>query len=238
MDGQSFVLFGPSHGVALAATAAAAVFMVRLNRSRTVSQRMKQAANVILAATLVAGVCMDPLCTWLRYLSDPDEAAKLIRENSLPLHLCDVVSFVLAYALIFRRQRWAELGYLWGLAGTLQGLLTPTLKYDWDSLEYYGFFGQHGGVVVAAVTLAFAAGLPPQPGALRRAMLHSWAYMAVICVCNAVLDTNYGYFNAPPDAASLIDFLGPWPWYLVSLQGVALLFFALLLLPFRNGCRG
>jgi hypothetical integral membrane protein (TIGR02206 family) len=207
--------------------------MVRLNRSDTVSARTKHAANVTLAVILMAGVVMDPLCAWLRYRDGPGDVARLVREDSLPLHLCDIVSFVLAWALVRRNQRCAELGYLWGLAGTLQGVLTPAVKHDWPAPEYFGFFAQHGGVIVAGLALAFGAGLAPEPGALRRAMLWSWTYMAVVCALNALLGTNYGYFNAKPDVASLLDYLGPWPWYLLSLQGVALVFFSLLLLPFE-----
>ena len=234
MDNRAFVLFSLPHFAALLATAAAAAVMVRMNRSRSVRPGTKKGLNRALAVVLVLSVLMDPVCTWLRYHSDPQECAQLLRENSLPLHLCDVVSFVLAWALWQRRQRWAELGYLWGLSGTLNGVITPAVKFDWHSLEYYAFFVQHGGVVVAALTVAFGAGLAPQPGALRRAMHWSWAYMAVVCSWNALLHTNYGYFNAKPEAASLLDHLGPWPYYLLSLQAVAILFFWLLLLPFRR----
>jgi hypothetical integral membrane protein (TIGR02206 family) len=65
-------------------------------------------------------------------------------------------------------------------------------------------------------------------------MLWSWGYMFVAFGVNALLDTNYGYMNGKPEAASLLDHLGPWPWYLLSLQGVAFVFFGLLLLPFRR----
>ena len=58
--------------------------------------------------------------------------------------------------------------------------------------------------------------------------------MIIVSLLNWLLHTNYGYFNGPPDAPSLLDYMGPWPWYLFTLQAVALLFFFLLLLPFRK----
>jgi hypothetical protein len=33
---------------------------------------------------------------------------------------------------------------------------------------------------------------------------------------NVVVGTNYGYLNAKPSAASALDLLGPWPWYLLA----------------------
>ena len=234
MDPREFVVFSVQHFVAIGATAFAAAVMIWLHRSRTVAATMKRAANLTLAIILIVSVLCDPLWTWLRYRAEPDYAFRLLRENALPLHFCDVVSFLLAWTLISPRQRCAELGYLWGLSGTLQGLLTPSVKHGWGSPEYWTFFAQHGGVPVAALALVFGAGLRPQPGALRRALCWGWAYMAIICLLNWLLRTNYGYFNGPPDAPSLLDYMGPWPWYLLTLQGVAVLFFSLLLVPFRN----
>lgn len=234
---MDFHSFGLSHCTALLVTAAAAIFMVRLNRSTRVPSRTKQMANRALAAVLVISVLMDPLLTWLRYRADPDYALRLVREDALPVHLCDVVAIVLAWALITRNHRLAEVGYLWGLAGTVQGLITPTVKFDWYAPEYFAFFAQHGGVPVAALTLAFGAGLPPQRGALFRTMCWSWVYMAGVFVLNAALRANYGFINGPPEVSSLIDFMGPWPWYLLTLQAVAILLFALLLLPFRRKWR-
>ena len=40
-----------------------------------------------------------------------------------------------------------------------------------------------------------------------------WA--AAIIVLNAVLGSNYGYLNAKPVTHSLLDILGPWPWYVM-----------------------
>ena len=237
MDDGSFHMFGLSHAVAMLVTVAAGVFMVRLNRSRTAAPRATRTANAVLAAVLLFSVFIDPLSLWLRYHQDTEEYLHYLCRDALPLHLCDAAALVLAWALIKRNQRGAELGYLWGLSGTLQGLLTPALKYDWDSLDYYGFFAQHGGVPVAAVALAFGAGLSPQPGALWRALRWSWAYMAVAGLCDWLLQVNYGYLSAPPEGASLIDRLGPWPWYLLSLQGVGIIFYSLLLLPFRRRWR-
>src|SRR5438132_907921 len=49
------------------------------------------------------------------------------RSQPLPLQLCDVAIFVAAAALWSRNQLLVEITYFWGLAGTLQALLTPDL---------------------------------------------------------------------------------------------------------------
>ena len=232
MDIRAFETFGLPHCVAMAATAIAAVAMVRLNFSTAVSPEKKQRANLILGVILLVAVTLDPILTWLRYDDQPGMASKLVRETALPLYLCDVVSVVLAVALFSKRQRFAELGYLWGMAGTVQGLITPTLYFSWDTLEYYAFFAQHGGVPVAALALAYGTPLRPQPGAFKRAIFWSWVYMAVVYGLNWLLGANYGFLNGKPGVGTLFDYMGPYPWYLITLQFVAFTLYFLLLLPF------
>lgn len=234
MDARAFELFGTAHCVALGATVIAAIHMVRLNRSPLVRPERKQRANAILGVILIVAVCLDPVLTWLRYKHDPALAARLVRESALPFYLCDVASIVLACALILRRQRFAEIGYLWGIAGTVQGLITPTLYFSWDTVEYYVFFAQHGGVPVAALAVAFGTNMKPQPGAFRRAVFWSWTYMLVVYGINCLLGANYGFINAKPGVSSLFDYMGPYPWCLLTLQAVAFVSYLLLLLPFQE----
>lgn len=233
MDSREFETFGLPHCAAMAVTLVASIYMVRLNRSTKVAPDRKHRMNVILGIILIVAVTLDPILTWFRYSVQPEMAAKLVRETALPLYLCDVVSLVLAYALIKRKQRFAEMGYLWGIAGTVQGLITPTLYFSWDTPEYYAFFAQHGGVPVAALALAFGTPLRPQKGAFKRAIFWSWVYMAVVYTLNRLLGANYGFLNAKPAVGTLFDYMGPYPWYLITLQFVAFTLYFLLLLPFR-----
>ncbi len=227
-------MFGLPHFVAIFATVGFGSAMIALNRSAKVPERTKRRMNVALAWILITSVAMDPLLTWWRFGVDPAEASRIIREIALPLYLCDVVSVLLALAVILRKQRLAEIGYLWGMAGTVQGLITPTLAFSWDSPEYYAFFAQHGGVPVVALILVLTTSLRPEAGAFRRAVYWSWGYMSVVFCCNALLDANYGFLNGKPPIESLFDFMGEYPWYLITLQVVAFTLYYLLLLPFRQ----
>jgi hypothetical protein len=46
------------------------------------------------------------------------------------------------------------------------------------------------------------------------AVTGSWA-LAAYCF-NLVAGTDYGYLNRKPDSASVLDALGPWPWYVLA----------------------
>jgi hypothetical integral membrane protein (TIGR02206 family) len=232
MDDREFVTFGLPHCTALAATVVAAAAMIWLNRSPRVPPKVKRTANTVLALMLLTAVALDPWLTWRHFADEPELGFRKIRETALPFYLCDVVSIVLAVALIFRRQRWAELGYLWGMAGTVQGLITPTLYFSWDTPDYYAFFVQHGGVPVAALALAFGTELKPARGAFGRAVFWSWVYLAGGYGVNWLLHANYGFINAKPDVETLFDHMGPYPFYLLTLQAIAFTMYLLLLLPF------
>jgi len=151
----------------------------------------------------------------------------------LPLHLCDWATFTGVIALVTRRALAFELTWFWAMAGTTQALLTPDLAVRPPEISWYTFYLSHGGVVAAALLLTWGAGMRTRPWAAFRIFAWSQLYLATVFGLNGLLGTNYGYLCAKPENPSLLDHLGPWPWYLLSLEGLALALFWLLDLPFR-----
>jgi hypothetical integral membrane protein (TIGR02206 family) len=221
MDVREFQPFSASHWLAMAATLVIGIALVRWFRCSGVSAADKLRMRRVLALMLCIAVALDPILTWLRYGRNPAEAWALILDNSLPLYLCDVVSLLLAWALVSGRPMLAEVGYFWSVAGTSQGLLTPTLYFDWRSPEFYAFFVQHGGAPVAGMVLVFGLGLAPRKGYFVRMLWWSWGYLLVVFLLNLGLGTNYGFINAKPEVPTLFDRMGPWPYYLIPLQLIA-----------------
>jgi hypothetical integral membrane protein (TIGR02206 family) len=125
----------------------------------------------------------------------------------LPLHLTDAVTVVAAVALWTRRPLAFELTWFWGLTASLQAVLTPDLGADdrFPSFFYWHYFVTHGGVVVAALFLAFGLGLTARPGAVPRVFLATLAWAAVAAVGDALTGGNYMFLREKPDAATLLD---------------------------------
>jgi len=150
---------------------------------------------------------------------------------SLPLQLCDAAIFVAAAALWTRRRLLVEVTYFWGLAGTIQALLTPDLPQHFPSYPYFQYYIAHGGVVAAALVLV--VGLRIYPEHLMRVIGITLGYVAVVGVVDAVTGANYMYLRARPPAPTLLDLLGPWPVYILAAGVIALVLFALLDSPFQ-----
>jgi hypothetical integral membrane protein (TIGR02206 family) len=162
---------------------------------------------------------------------------KVALDNILPFHLCDIAAVLAGFALITRHPMLCSLTYFWGLAATFQALLTPALGVGFPSWPFIMFFIQHFAIVGTALYLPMVEGWrPPQPFWKGPLQVYGWsvAYLLFALGINTWLGTNFGFASRPPDNPSLIDHLGPWPWYLFSMQAIAVLLFLLLALPFRR----
>lgn len=162
---------------------------------------------------------------------------KMALDNILPFHLCDIAAVLAGFALLTKRPLLCSLTFFWGLAATFQALLTPALGVGFPSWPFIMFFIQHFAIVATALYLPLVEGWrPPEPiwkGPLQ-AYVWSIVYILFALGINTWLGTNFGFANRPPDNPSLIDHLGPWPWYLVSMQAIAVVLFLLLALAFRR----
>jgi hypothetical integral membrane protein (TIGR02206 family) len=154
----------------------------------------------------------------------------------LPLHLTDAATVVAVIALWSLLPLAFELTWFWGLTASLQAILTPDLGTDdrFPSFFYWHYFVTHGGVVVAAVFLAFGLEMTARPGAVRRVVLATAAWAGLAAIGNALTGGNYMFLREKPEAATLLDYLGPWPWYILTSAVVAVALFELLDLPFRR----
>ena len=46
---------------------------------------------------------------------------------------------------------------------------------------------------------------------------------------NVIIGENYGFLNAKPVVPTFFDYMGPWPFYLITLQVIAYSLYAILL---------
>jgi len=112
-------------------------------------------------------------------------------------------------------------------------LLTPNLLERFPSFLTVQFFVGHGLDVAGVLYLVWSRQARPRPWSVGRVMVALNIYAAVVGTFDFLFKTDYMYLCAKPQNVSLLTFLGPWPWYIVTTEGVALGLFLLLYLPFR-----
>jgi hypothetical integral membrane protein (TIGR02206 family) len=174
----------------------------------------------VLAAIILAG--------WAgEYLADVILGAWTVR-YSLPLQLTDAVSLCAILALLTRRHMLIELLYFWSFSASLQAILTPDLGSTFPSVYYFTYFAYHIGSVVAATLLVFGCRLYPRRRALWPVYGITLAWAALAGLGDVVTHGNYMYLHFKPVHHSLLDDLGPWPWYLATAAGVGLGLFVIL----------
>jgi len=160
-------------------------------------------------------------------------------KTSLPLALCDMAALVAAAACWWRVPVLVELTYFWGLAGTLQAVITPDLNVGFPHLVFFQYTVGHLGIVLAAVFLVVGLGITPRRGAVLRVFAITVGYTAFVGLIDGLTGANYMFLRSPPGEWTLLRLLGPWPWYIASAAGVALVLLVLLDAPFwRRRRRG
>jgi len=183
-----------------------------------------------LALVLVA----DEVSWWLFLAAGGGEPGQ--RAQPLPLQLCDVAILLAAAALWTRNRLLVEITYFWGLAGTLQALLTPDLgTQHFPGYPYFQYYIAHGGVVAAALVLVVGIKLHPRPWAVAQVALLTIAYAGLVAFVDAVTGADYMYLRSKPPSPTLLDVLGPWPVYVFEAALIGILLLAILDAPFRIG---
>lgn len=157
-------------------------------------------------------------------------------QEMLPLDLCNLLVFTSAFTLVTKNQTAYEFTYLLGIPAASQVLMTPALgPFGFPHVLFFQIFLSHGGVVLAALYLTMVEGMRPTSWrSVGRVAAWTTLYAALIFILNQVLGSNYLFLAYKPPAATLIDYLGPWPWYILSIEVIGLALVSLLYLPFAR----
>jgi len=153
---------------------------------------------------------------------------------NLPLQLCDAAVWLAAMACLTALPAVVEFSWFAGLAGAGMALLTPDLISPWPSYPAIYFFVAHGGIVISMAALVPGGRRKFRRSAVWRSFVWLLIYAAVVGLVDFASGSNYMFLLHKPASASLLDRMGPWPWYLFSAGVVGLMLFWLLWLPVRQ----
>lgn len=141
--------------------------------------------------------------------------------SDLPVHLSDWAVLAAVVALVTRNSFAVELVWFWALAGASWAVFTPDITRGLEAPSTWAFFALHGGAIAAALWLVLGCRIGLEPGAAVRGILATLAVTGVAGIASLVSGGNYMFLREPPSQGSLLDVMGPWPWYLLSAAALA-----------------
>ncbi len=229
MSTSQFEFFGLPHLAAMGVTLALPILLT-LAVKRLNSAKATQAICGAFAGVLL----LNEILPWSHRLATV--GAHEFARWYLPLHVCGITVFAVAAALVFRCRTAYEIAYFWGLVGATNAVVTPPLEAGYPAYRFFQYFIAHGGIVAGALFATWGLGMRPTAKSVLRvfALLNLLAIVAF--GVNWALGSNYMFLSRPPVTQSPF-FFAPWPWYIPILDGVALVLFYVLLIPFKIGRR-
>lgn len=140
--------------------------------------------------------------------------------HSWPLHICDLAGVLGPIALLTRWRLLRTTVYFWAMGLAVWGVITPTLWKGPDTLTFWLFWINHGGVILFALYDVAIRGYRPTLGDWGLACVVSLAYVAVVVPLNlANPGWNYGYLgDVTVGSKTPLDVLPAWPWRLLAIE--------------------
>ena len=221
-----FHLLSPLHLailIAIPLVSAALTFFTRRYPSSALATR------IILAAILVA----DGLI-WhgYRYYAQGVRFPEI-----LPLEMCDASFWLTIAALLTLEEHVFDLAYYWGIAGSGMAILTPYLRASLHTFQSVQYFIGHASLIIGVLYLIWSCQARPRVRSWWFALWTLNLYGVLVGVVDLFGGTNFMYLRQKPASSSLIDILGPWPWYIAGADVVALIVFWLMQQPFLTSAR-
>lgn len=151
----------------------------------------------------------------------------------LPLHLCNLTIILAGIMMLFESKIVFQPLYFWGI-GALFAIVFPELKEGMSDFASISFFITHFFILFSmAYGIIHFNFRVSKAGAIGSFIFLNLVAL-VLYFLNKKLGTNYLYVNRPPSTASPVDFFGPWPYYIFSVEGIYIALSFILYLPFRE----
>jgi hypothetical integral membrane protein (TIGR02206 family) len=227
--GGAFILFGRDHIIALGLVAVICV-LIYLFRGRW-TERGRRVTRWGLFVLIY--LCEGSWQLWMWAIGS------WTIQGMLPLWLCSVTSWTMPLLLVFRRRWYYEWAYFMSIIGASMALLTPDLmQYGFPHFRFIEFFTLHAAIIIAIVYMTAVEGFRPTWRSIPRAVIITNMFWAFCALVNSLIGSNYLYTHGKLPTPSLLDYLGPHPYYLFWMEVIGIALCVMLYLPFviRKGC--
>jgi hypothetical integral membrane protein (TIGR02206 family) len=219
-----FDMFSTSHFIVLAILIIGSVGMF-LFRDSLKNKKMRQ-AEIVLAISLII---MEATYHFWMIINGSWNVS-----HAIPLELCSISLMLTIILLLTRLKIIYEILLFTALLGASQALLTPLLNYDFPHFRFFHFFFTHLMIIWVPLYFTWVLGYRPTIYSVVKLFVFLNVLLPIIMFINKVVDGNYMFLSHKPDSASLLDVLGPYPWYILSLEGLLISLSLIVWIIFRE----
>ncbi|SFL70669.1 conserved hypothetical integral membrane protein TIGR02206 [Gracilibacillus orientalis] len=147
---------------------------------------------------------------------------------NLPFQLCSISLYLCTIMLLTRNYKVFEVSFFVSMIGAFVALVTPELFFGFPHMRFIQFFIAHITIILSCFYMVWIEEYKPTLGSVMRAFIVLNIMAGFVFIVNKLIGSNYMFLAEKPINASIIDYLGPYPWYIIPLEVMALTLFMLL----------
>jgi hypothetical integral membrane protein (TIGR02206 family) len=145
--------------------------------------------------------------------------------KDLPLHLCNMLPFAMIWVMWQKNRKWWAFFFFWIVGGSSHSLVTTSLTESFPHHENIRYWVLHSILVMSAFYGSIVYGFRLEKKDIYRSWFGMNVLAAILFPVNVLLGSNYVYLNGKPPGKTFYDLLGPWPYYLITLEVIIPLLF-------------
>jgi hypothetical integral membrane protein (TIGR02206 family) len=154
--------------------------------------------------------------------------------HAIPLELCSISLILSVILLLTRKQVIYEILLFTALLGASQAIFTPLLNFNFPHFRFFHFFYTHLMEIWVVLYFTWVVGYRPTIWSVVKLFVFLNFLMPIILLINKAVDGNYMFLSYKPKSPSLLDLLGPYPWYILSMEFLLISLSLIVWLIFRK----
>ena len=142
----------------------------------------------------------------------------------LPFHLCRTANVLIFVVLFFRSFLAYEIVFFWGLT-VIHAVITPDITQGFPHYHFVRYWLTHQLMIIGIIYATFVYDIRPHKTSIYKSFVALLLFFLITIPVNLLLDANYFWICGKPPVETVLDYFGPWPWYLVVATLLALIHF-------------
>jgi hypothetical integral membrane protein (TIGR02206 family) len=144
------------------------------------------------------------------------------------LHLSSTSVLLSILLWIKFNQKLYDVLFYWAILLVPQAIITPGIyRYGFPHLRFFHILWIHFLVIATVYYFSKVEKKWPSPLSLKRVVVYTHVYGLFIFIINILFGTNYMFIGKSTNL-SIIQFLPPWPYFVLILDLIVCILFALL----------